>query len=83
LGLQPAQLRQIEIQYPVDIERRRVEVLDLWLQGDPGASWRHIVTVLREMGDKATAERIEQKYAKGGRGMTVQHSMTTDNCITS
>jgi len=67
LGLQPAQLRQVEIQYPVDIERRKVEVSDLWLQGNPGASWKHIVIVLREMGDHTTAERIELKYVKGGR----------------
>jgi len=74
LGLQPAQLRQIESQHPVDIERRKVEVFDSWLQSNPGASWRHIVTALREMRDLTTAERIELKYVKGGRGMTIQHS---------
>ena len=58
LGLPPAQLRQIEREYPGDIERRKVEVVDLWLQSTPGASWRHIVTALRELGDVTTAERI-------------------------
>jgi len=74
LGLQPTQLCQIEIQHPLDIERRKVEVFHLWLQGKPGASWRDIITALREMGDNATAERIELKYVKGWRGITIQHS---------
>ena len=72
LGLLPAQLRQIEREHPGDIERRKVEVVDLWLHSTPGASWRHIVTALREMGDLSAAERIELKYDKGGRGMTMQ-----------
>jgi len=75
LGLQPAQLSQIESQHSVDIERRRVEVFVLWLKGNPGASWRHIVTALREMGDLTTAEKIELKYVKGARGVTIQHSV--------
>jgi len=74
LGLQPSQLRQIEQEVPTDIDRRKIEVVDLWLQSTPGASWRHIVTALREMGDMTTAERIESKYVKGARGMTIQHS---------
>ena len=72
LGLQPSQLRQIEQEVPTDIEsidRRRIEVVDLWLQSTPGASWRHIVAALREMGELTTAERIEWKYVKGPRGI--------------
>ena len=69
LGLQPSLLRQIEEKHPVNIERRRVEVLDAWLQKTPGASWRKIVAVLREMGDQTTAEKIEMKYANGARGI--------------
>ena len=75
LGLQPSQLRQIEQEVPTDIDRRKTEVVDLWLQSTPGASWRHIVTALREMGDLTTAERIELKYVKGTRGMTIQCNM--------
>ena len=75
LGLQPSQLHQIEQEVPTDIDRRKTEVVDLWLQNTPGASWRHIVTVLREMGDVATAERIELKYVKGMRGRTIWCSM--------
>ena len=72
LGLQPSRLHQIEQEVPTDIDRRKIEVVDLWLQSTPGASWRHIVTALREMGDVTIAERIELKYVKGTRGMTVQ-----------
>ena len=75
LGLQPAQLSQIESQHPVDIERRRVDVFVFWLKGNPGASWRHIVTALRKMGELSTAEKIELKYVKGERGTIIQCSM--------
>ena len=61
LGLLPAQLHQIKREHPSDIERRKVKVFDLWLQSTPGASWRRIVTALREMGDVTTAEKIELK----------------------
>ena len=70
LGLQPSQLHQIEQEVPTDIDRRKIEVVDIWLQSAPDASWRHIITTLREMGDVTTAERIELKYVKGARGMT-------------
>ena len=69
LGLLPSQLRQIEQEVPTDVDRRKVEVVDLWLQSTPGASWRHIVTALREIGSLFVADMIEQKYVKG---------MTTD-----
>ena len=75
LGLPPAQLHQIEREHPGDIEHRKVEVFDLWLQSTPGASWKHIVTALREMGDMTTAERIELKCVKGVRGTTIQCSV--------
>jgi len=75
LGLPPAQLRQIEKEHPSDIECRKVEVVDMWLQTTPGASWNHIVTTLREMGELTTAERIELKYVKGARGTTIQCSV--------
>jgi len=76
LGLRPALLRRIEREHPRDNERRKVEVADLWLQSTPLASWRHIITALREMGDLTQAERIELKYVKGTRGMTIQCSIT-------
>jgi len=75
LGLQPSQLRQIEQQFPKDIDRCKIEMVDLWLQITTGASWKHIVTALREMGDVTTAERIELKNVKGAKGMTMQCNM--------
>ena len=75
LGLQPSQLHQIEQEVPTDIDRRKTEVVDLWMQNTPGASWRHVVTALKEMGDLATAKRIELKYVRGAQGRTIQCSV--------
>ena len=72
LGLQFFRLHQIEQHFPRDIDRCIIEVVDLWLRSTPWASWRHIITALREMGDLTAAERIESKYVKGARGMTIQ-----------
>ena len=70
LGLQPSQLHQIEKAFPTEIDRCKIKMVDLWLQSTPGASWRHVITALRELGNRTAAERIELKYVKGGRGMT-------------
>jgi len=75
LGLPPSKLRQIEEEHPNNIERRKVEVVDSWLQSTPGASWGHIVTALKQLGDLTTAERIGLKYVKGAGGMTSQCNM--------
>jgi len=80
LGLQPSQLRQIEQEVPTDIDRRKIEVVDLWLQSTPGASWRHIVTALRELGDMTIAERIESKYVIVLAGYT--HAQCLQNVAT-
>jgi len=72
LGLQPSQLHQIEQAFPTDIGRRKIEMVDVWLQNNPGASWGHILTALREMGDLTTAERIELKYGRGASGTTIE-----------
>ena len=72
LGILPSHLRQIEQEVPADTFRRKIEVMDLWLKNDLGASWSHIVTALREMGDMTTAERIKLKYVKGAlRGIAI------------
>jgi len=65
LGLQPCQLRQIEKEHLAEIERCKVEMLDLWQRNNPAATWRHIVTALKEMGELTTAERIQMNYVKG------------------
>lgn len=71
LGLRPDRLRQIEMEHPGDIERYQLELVDLWLQNTPCASWRQIITALRELGELTTADRIEQEYVKEARGITV------------
>lgn len=65
LGLEPYQLNQIE-EKTADIERRKIEMYDLWLRATLGASWSHIVTALREMEEITTAERIQRKYGETG-----------------
>ena len=66
LGLKPYQLKQIEEKTTTDIEHRKIEMYDLWLRTTPEASWNHIVTALREMEEKTTAERIQQNYGVTG-----------------
>lgn len=65
LGLQPYQLHQIEKEHPAEIERCKIEMLDLWQRNNPGATWSHIVTALKEMGELTTAEKIQMNYVKG------------------
>ena len=65
LGLQPYKLCQIE-EETKDVERQKVEILDLWRQSTLGASWKMLATALREMGERRTAIRIEEKYKTPG-----------------
>ena len=82
LGLQPDKLREIENENPTDIERRKVEVVDIWRRSTPGASWRHIVTALREIGEMSTAKRVELKYVEGPtiQDTTESHGIVTTVC---
>ena len=82
LGLQPDKLREIENEHPTDIERCKVEAVNIWLRSTPGASWRHIVTALREVGEITTAERIELKHVKGSRGMTIHDTTESHGRVT-
>ena len=68
LGLKLYQLKHIE-EKTTDIERRKIEMYDLWLRTTPEASWNHIVTALREMEEITTAERIQQNYGVTGTAM--------------
>ena len=74
LGLQPYQLRQIE-EETKDVERRKVEMLDLWLQSTLEASWKVLATALREIGEKRTAIRIEEKYLPAGTIIVIEFVM--------
>lgn len=68
LGLKLSQLDQIEEEASFDVKRRRVKMLDTWMQNIPRASWKLIVNALKEMGEMETAMNIEQKYMHGGTG---------------
>ena len=65
LGLQMDELKQIELDYQGN-ERRKKEMLDLWLRQKPDAGWRDVVSALKKMEENAVAERIRQNYVRGG-----------------
>ena len=65
LGLQTDELKQIELDYQGN-ERRKKEMLDLWLRRKPNAGWRDVVSALKKMEENAVAERIRQNYVRGG-----------------
>ena len=46
-------------------ERKKLQMLDLWLQRSHAPSWREVVNALELMGEMRVAERIQQKYIRG------------------
>ena len=64
LGLQKHELTKIERDYQGN-DRRRVEMLDLWLQRTPNATWEDVVRTLQQMGENVVAENIREKYIRG------------------
>ena len=64
LGVPADELRRIERDYQGN-DRRRAEMLDLWLQRTPNATWEDVVRALQQMGENAVAEEIREKYIKG------------------
>ena len=64
LGLPTDELKQIELDYPGN-ERRKQELLDLWLRRKPDAGWRDVVRALKQMGENRVAEKIRQEYVRG------------------
>ena len=63
LGVPYRLLKEIRSNYSVEgCCACRRETLVLWLQRVPNASWGDVVQALRQMGENAMAERIEQKY---------------------
>ena len=63
LGLQKHELTKIERDYQGN-DRRRVEMLDLWLQRTPNATWEDVVRALQQMGENVVAENIREKYIR-------------------
>ena len=68
LGLDLSRLKDIE-QTTGDSQRHRLEMVELWLQSTPGASWEDLVEALRGIDELVQAERINSKYIKRQRGM--------------
>ena len=64
LGLQKHELTKIERDYQGN-DRRRVEMLNLWLQRTPNATWEDVVDALQQMGENRVAENIREKYIRG------------------
>ena len=63
LGVPYCLLKEIRSNYSTEgCGACRRETLVLWLKHTPNASWRDVVQALRQMGENAVAERIEQKY---------------------
>ena len=46
-------------------ERRKQEMLDLWLRRKPDAGWRDVVSALAQMEENRVAESIRQNYIRG------------------
>ena len=65
LGLQTDELKQIELDYQGN-ERRKKEMLDLWLRRKPDASWKDVVSALQQMEENRVAKSIRQNYVRGG-----------------
>ena len=64
LGLEPYELKQIERDYQGN-ERRKQEMLDLWLRRIPNTGWKDVVSALQQMEENTVAEKIHQKYIGG------------------
>ena len=64
LGLQTHELMQIERDHQGN-ERRKQEMLDLWLRRKPDAGWRDVVSALKLMEENRVAESIRQNYIRG------------------
>ena len=64
LGLQVHELKVIERDFQGN-ERRKEEMLDLWLRRNPDAGWRDVVSALQRMGENRVAERMRQNYVRG------------------
>ena len=64
LGLQTYELIQIEHDHHGN-ERRKQEMLNLWLRRKPDAGWRDVVRALQQMEENRVAESIRQNYVRG------------------
>jgi len=67
LGVPDYELNVIQRNHPFEgCSRWKLQVLKLWLQIKPNASWINLVRALQQMGERTLAKRIRQKYMRRG-----------------
>ena len=66
LGLPKHELSKIQQNYAHQgNDQQRVEMLYLWLQRTPNATWEDVVRALEQMGENRVAENIREKCIRG------------------
>ena len=69
LRLRPPTLREIQDNYPLDTERCRREMLDLWLRSTSEASWRSLAQAVQGLGRYTSlAQKLRRKVPPAQRG---------------
>ena len=66
LGVPVYELTKITKDYKGS-DQQRLQMLNLWLQRTPTASWEEVVHALELMGEHREAERIQRKYGNRER----------------
>ena len=64
LGLENAELRRIEKDYPHDSAECKSEMLDCCFRSDNPPSWKLVVDALCGMGEHQSADKIRTKHLK-------------------
>lgn len=64
LGIPTFKLKKIEEDYKTN-DQRKIETLATWLQQTPRPSWSDVMSALRQMGEDAVAESVQQQYIGG------------------
>ena len=69
LGLRPATLREIHKNYPLDTDRCRGEMLDLWLRSTSEASWKSLAQAVQGLGRYTSlAQKLRRKIPPAPKG---------------
>ena len=70
LGLPKHELDKIECDYQKN-DRRKAEMLDLWLRRTPNATWNDVMRALEQMGENRVVENICKIHGEGMICMTL------------
>ena len=58
-----SQLRKIEFDHRIDgVDRMKAEMLNVWQNCYPDASWKELIIALKNMKENSVAKKIEEKY---------------------